>query len=199
MTISLCVPHLEITIVVEQWKWKYKHNLFVDSTYLSESPLSNQTNIQTDSDNTDHYDSVMQWLNQQACGGTVKRKRKINKQQVRNVLELHETRSCGSKLNLKLGRPRKSNTNFFPFHFTLEISSQHEGEASYDQPEQCIWKTQRNHSHISLREEAVSNPNAQVGNRLHRVHGKYPAPSHRERRLFIMPAGTSERGHQPEQ
>ena len=105
MTISLCVPHLEITIVVEQWKWKYKHSLFVGSTYLSESPLSNQTSIQTDSDNTDHYDSVMQWLNQQACGGTVKRKRKINKQQVRSVLKLYEARSCSSKLNLQFWSP----------------------------------------------------------------------------------------------
>ena len=94
-----CVLQLQITFVEENENEKINIILFLDSTYLSESPLSNQANVKTDSDNTDHYDSVMQWLNQQACGGTVKRKRKINKQQVRSVFQHHEERSCSSKLN----------------------------------------------------------------------------------------------------
>ena len=45
-------------------------------------PMNRQPDGRAESDTSDHYDSVMQWLDQQACGGTVKRKRKINKQQV---------------------------------------------------------------------------------------------------------------------
>lgn len=47
-------------------------------------------------DNIDHYDSVMNWLNAQACGGTVKRKRKINKQQVNSssVENIYNSEGC---------------------------------------------------------------------------------------------------------
>lgn len=84
-----------------------------DSTLQSMSPGSEEHDSP---ERCLHYDNVMVWLNQQSCGGTVKRKRRINKTQ-RQAANMRERRRMVN-LNTAFERLRET-IPMFPYEKKL--------------------------------------------------------------------------------